>query len=124
MTSATATETNNTAEQPKPAETSPAADAAKPAENNADSGDQSASPSKKPAAPKPTVHKVDWEENMVYLYQFTRCPTIPSVSPFCLKVETFLRMTGIKYEVSVAAAAASHARAAQLRAKLFAAATR
>lgn len=104
MTSATATETNNTAaEQPKPADTAAAGDAEnKPAaETTGDAATDGApaSPSK-PAAPKPTVHKVDYEEDTVYLYQFTRCPTIPSVSPFCLKVETWLRMTNLKYEVS------------------------
>lgn len=57
------------------------------------------SPSKK--APKPEVHKVDYEPDVVYLYQFSRCPTLPSASPFCLKVETFLRLAEIKYEVSV-----------------------
>lgn len=46
----------------------------------------------------PTVHKVDWEKDKIYLYQFSRCPTIASASPFCLKVETFLRMTGLPYE--------------------------
>lgn len=54
------------------------------------------SPSKK--APKPEVHKVDYEPEVVYLYQFSRCPTLPSASPFCLKVETFLRLAEIKYE--------------------------
>ena len=110
MTSATATETNNTAEQPKPAETTPADDATvatatdKAGDNNTAEEskdaptDAPASPSKK-VEPKPTVHKTDYEEDTVYLYQFTRCPTIPSVSPFCLKVETWLRMTGLKYEV-------------------------
>lgn len=54
-------------------------------------------PAAKP--PKPTVHKVDFEKNVVYLYQFSRTKNIPSPSPFCLKVETWLRMAGIKYEV-------------------------
>lgn len=49
---------------------------------------------------KPTVHKTDYEKDVVYLYQFTRCPTLPGISPFCLKVETWLRMNQVKYEVS------------------------
>lgn len=59
-------------------------------------GDEPKSPAKK--APAPTVHKTDFVQDTVYLYQFARCPTIPSASPFCLKVETFLRMAGISYE--------------------------
>ncbi|KAG8200168.1 hypothetical protein JTE90_024953 [Oedothorax gibbosus] len=47
---------------------------------------------------KPSVHKTDYEKDIVYVYQFTRCPTLPSASPFCLKVETWLRMTEVKYE--------------------------
>lgn len=47
---------------------------------------------------KPTVHKTDYEKDVVYLYQFTRCPTLPGISPFCLKVETWLRMNQVKYE--------------------------
>ncbi|GFQ83772.1 failed axon connections [Trichonephila clavata] len=47
---------------------------------------------------KPSVHKTDYEKDVVYLYQFTRCPTLPSASPFCLKVETWLRMAEVKYE--------------------------
>lgn len=54
------------------------------------------SPVKK--VPPPTVHKTDYVTDTIYLYQFTRCPTIASASPFCLKVETFLRMTGLQYE--------------------------
>lgn len=49
--------------------------------------------------PKPTVHKVDFDKDVVYLYQFSRTKNIPSPSPFCLKVETWLRMAGVKYEV-------------------------
>ena len=60
-----------------------------------------ASPKKEAAPPKPSVHKQDFEKDVVYLYQFPRTPTIASVSAFCLKVETYLRVAGIKYEVSI-----------------------
>ncbi|KAL4717789.1 hypothetical protein ACJJTC_000938 [Scirpophaga incertulas] len=55
---------------------------------------------KKPdqATPKPTVHKINYEKDVVYLYQFSRTPLLPSTSPYCLKVETWLRLTGVKYE--------------------------
>lgn len=56
-------------------------------------------PSSPKKEPKPNVHKQDFEKDVVYLYQFPRSPTIPSVSAYCLKVETFLRVTGVKYEV-------------------------
>lgn len=59
-------------------------------------GEGEKSPAKKALAP--TVHKTDYEEDVVYLYQFSRCPTIASASPFCLKVETYLRMAELKYE--------------------------
>lgn len=54
-----------------------------------------------PPAPKPTVHKANFEKDVVYLYQFSRTPLLPTTSPYCLKVETWLRLAGIKYEVSV-----------------------
>ncbi|KAG7313234.1 hypothetical protein JYU34_000333, partial [Plutella xylostella] len=50
------------------------------------------------APPKPTVHKISFEQDIVYLYQFSRTPMLPSTSPYCLKVETWLRLAGIKYE--------------------------
>ena len=56
---------------------------------------------KEPAAPKPAVHKLDFEKDVVYLYQFTRTPVLPSLSPYCLKVETWLRLAGLRYEVSI-----------------------
>ncbi|MPC15148.1 Failed axon connections [Portunus trituberculatus] len=55
---------------------------------------------KEPAAPKPAVHKLDFNKDVVYLYQFTRTPVLPSLSPYCLKVETWLRIADLKYEVS------------------------
>ena len=50
--------------------------------------------------PPPPVHKKDFEKDVVYVYQFARTPKVPSVSPYCLKVETWLKFSGIKYEVS------------------------
>lgn len=47
------------------------------------------------------VHHPDYEKDVIYLYQFPRTPVLPSLSPYCLKVETWLRLNGIKYEVSV-----------------------
>jgi hypothetical protein len=48
--------------------------------------------------PPPPVHKKDFEKDVVYLYQFSRTPNVPSVSPYCLKVETWIKANGIKYE--------------------------
>jgi len=54
---------------------------------------------KEPAAPPPpAVHKKDFEKEVVYLYQFPRCPTLPNISPKCLQLETWLKLHGIKYE--------------------------
>lgn len=54
---------------------------------------------KEPAPPPPPpVHKKDFEKDVVYLYQFPRCPKLPNISPKCLKVETWLKLHGIKYE--------------------------
>lgn len=50
--------------------------------------------------PKCSVHKTNFEKDMIYLYQFSRTPLLPSLSPYCLKVETWLRLAGLKYEVS------------------------
>lgn len=44
-------------------------------------------------------YKTDYRPNVVYLYQFPRAKVIPNVSPFALKLETWLRMAGIIYEV-------------------------
>ncbi|XP_058837360.1 failed axon connections isoform X2 [Topomyia yanbarensis] len=55
-------------------------------------------PAKKEKEVKPTVHKANFDKDVVYLYQFTRTPLLPSMSPYCLKVETWLRLAGLKYE--------------------------
>lgn len=48
-----------------------------------------------------TVHKTNYEKDVVYLYQYSRTPVIPSISASCLKVETWLRLNEIKYEVHI-----------------------
>lgn len=55
---------------------------------------------KEAAPPKVVVHKTNYDKDVVYLYQFSRTPLLPSLSPYCLKVETWLRLAGIKYEVN------------------------
>jgi len=49
---------------------------------------------------KPTVFKKDWVKDKVYLYQFKRLNFIPSISPFALKLETWLRLKKIPFESS------------------------
>jgi len=44
------------------------------------------------------LQKADFKKDLVYLVQFTRAKCVPSTSPFCLKVETYLRMADIDYE--------------------------
>merc|ERR1711990_1259232 len=61
-------------------------------------GDAKEEGSKAAASKKPGVHQKDFEEDMVYLFQFTRSPQIPSISPFCLKLESWLKLHGIKYQ--------------------------
>ncbi|XP_017017751.1 failed axon connections isoform X2 [Drosophila kikkawai] len=51
-----------------------------------------------PPAQKFNVHKTNFEKDIIYLYQFSRTPLLPSLSPYCLKVETWLRLVGLKYE--------------------------
>merc|ERR1712088_12091 len=59
---------------------------------------EEAKKAKEPKAKKPVSHVADFEEDMVYLFQFTRSPQIPSISPFCLKLESWLKLHGIKYQ--------------------------
>ncbi|VDN06273.1 unnamed protein product [Thelazia callipaeda] len=47
--------------------------------------------------PTPQLLKRDWQRDHVYLIQFPRAGCIPSLSMFCLKLETWLRITKIPY---------------------------
>ncbi|VDM45972.1 unnamed protein product [Toxocara canis] len=49
--------------------------------------------------PAPPILKRDWQKDHVYLIQFPRAGCIPTLSPFALKLETWLRITGINYSV-------------------------
>jgi len=48
--------------------------------------------------PVRVLQKIDWEKDVVYLCQFPLCPSVRTISPFALKLETWLRLAGIKYE--------------------------
>ena len=50
--------------------------------------------------PKPQtgVQKADWSRDVVYLYQFPLCPSVRTISPFALKLETWLRLADIPYK--------------------------
>lgn len=93
-----ASEENNVAAETKEVQESKEA----PAEaKEAKETEQTPAPPPEPQQPKPAVRKTNYEKDIVYLYQFTRTPVVPSLSPYCLKVETWLRLAGLKYEVSV-----------------------
>lgn len=100
-TAVTAEGEKKAAAEGEKAENHAAADAGAGGDAAATSGaatDPAAAPAKKEKEVKPTVHKANFEKDVVYLYQFTRTPLLPSMSPYCLKVETWLRLTGLKYE--------------------------
>lgn len=47
---------------------------------------------------EPPLQRPDWKKDVVYLVQFPVSPKVRSISPFSVKLETWLRMTGIPYE--------------------------
>uniref|UniRef100_A0A146M3F8 Uncharacterized protein C6orf168 n=1 Tax=Lygus hesperus TaxID=30085 RepID=A0A146M3F8_LYGHE len=93
------TETKQEVQETKPAEEVKETKEADPVkEKEKEVEKEKEAPAPEPAPPKPTVHRANFEKDVVYLFQFSRTPVVPSVSPFCLKVETYLRLAGIKYE--------------------------
>ncbi|KAF1751741.1 hypothetical protein GCK72_018295 [Caenorhabditis remanei] len=49
--------------------------------------------------PTPKIHKREFKKDVVYLYQFPRINTVPNLSSYCLKIETFLRAFKIPHEI-------------------------
>jgi len=47
--------------------------------------------------PQTTLLVREWKEDHIYLVQFPRCGSIVSTSPFAIKLETWLRFTGLPY---------------------------
>lgn len=88
-----ASEENNVAAETKEVQESAPAEAKEAKET-----EQTPAPPPEPQQPKPAVRKTNYEKDIVYLYQFSRTPVVPSLSPYCLKVETWLRLAGLKYE--------------------------
>ncbi|TRY79376.1 hypothetical protein TCAL_09824 [Tigriopus californicus] len=54
--------------------------------------------SRRSAAAKPALHVPNWVKDTVYLVQVLPSPQVRTISPFALKLETWLRMVGLKYE--------------------------
>lgn len=111
MTTATTEETKNVPQDVKepvkesgdaPAEANNKQEAndKKPAAAEKDEKEATPAAPVEPPQPKFSVKKQNFEKDVVYLYQFSRTPVIPSMSPYCLKVETWLRLAGVKYEAS------------------------
>ncbi|GMS92756.1 hypothetical protein PENTCL1PPCAC_14931, partial [Pristionchus entomophagus] len=44
------------------------------------------------------THEKKWKTDVIYLYQMAGTKSMSSVSPFCIKVETFLRLHKIPFE--------------------------
>lgn len=44
------------------------------------------------------LHRPQWERDVVYLVQFPTAPHCRTISPFALKLETWLRASKVKYE--------------------------
>ncbi|XP_030371828.1 failed axon connections isoform X2 [Scaptodrosophila lebanonensis] len=90
---------NNAQENKEDAKASPAADGGDAKKDGEANAAAAAAPAKSEApAQKFNVHKANFEKDIIYLYQFSRTPLLPSLSPYCLKVETWLRLVGLKYE--------------------------
>ncbi|CAK5082366.1 unnamed protein product [Meloidogyne enterolobii] len=43
----------------------------------------------------------NWTEDVVNLVQYPRTHSVVNASPFCVKLETWLRITGIKHKVEL-----------------------
>ena len=52
----------------------------------------------KPKEDKIVLQKPDFKKDIVYLVQFPISPTMRTISPFALKLETYLRLKKVPYE--------------------------
>ena len=48
--------------------------------------------------PETLLRKLDFKQDLVYLVQFPISPVIRTISPFALKLETYLRLKKVPYE--------------------------
>ncbi len=46
----------------------------------------------------PGLHRPNWDKDVVYIVQFPSAPHVRTISPFALKLETWLRVNKIKFE--------------------------